>query len=217
MTWRRRFEALIAELSHTPGIVVREATLGPPTTPDVLARARAVAGAAWPDGMTEFYAELGSVDLEYGIHGEQNGGAIHIPRVSDVWDHAAHEDELWFDWLVEENPDHPFTRIRPIDRFVPEAYAVLYPVPTDGSATAPATVHYHHCGEALIPTGLSYRAWLELLLRARGALYWLKLAVGKPTHTTWVEENIALIAARFPSFDPASMSPPVRRQEIRLD
>ena len=52
--------------------------------------------------MTEFYSEIGSVDLEYGIGGETNGGAIHIPAVTDVWDHAGHEDELWFDWLVDE-------------------------------------------------------------------------------------------------------------------
>ena len=216
MTWRRPFEAMIDELSHTPGVVVREARLGPPPPPAVIARAQAIAGAAWPDGMTEFYSEIGSVDLEYGIDGETNGGSIHIPAVTDVWDHASHEDELWFDWLVAENPDHPFTRIRPIDRFVSEAYAVLYPVPTDGSATAPASVHYHYCGEELVPTDLSYTEWLELLLRSRGALYWLKLTLGKSTRTTWVEANLARVAATFPNFDPASMSPPVPKKEISL-
>lgn len=214
MSWKRRFDAMIDELSHLPGVVVREARLGPPTPPDVLARAQAAAGAAWPDGMTEFYSEIGSVDLEYGIGGEANGGAIHIPAVTDVWDHAGHEDELWFDWLVDEDPEHPFTQIRPIDRFVPEAYAVLYPVPADGSATGPATVHYHYCGEELVPTDLSYTEWLELLLRSRGALYWLKLTLGAPTRTTWVEANIARVAALFPSFDPPSISPTVPKKEI---
>lgn len=202
MSWRARFEALFHELSSHPEVTLTEAKLGPPTDPAVLAAAQKVAGAAWPKGMTELYAELGSVDIAYGVT-DGAGGAIHIPTVTDVWDHAAHEDELWFDWLVDENPDHPFTHVRPIDRFTNEAYAVLYPVPSD----APARVHYHYCGERLTPTGLTYEEWLELLLRARGASYWLTLATGGQRGETWVERNTARIADVFPSFDPTSMRP----------
>jgi hypothetical protein len=204
MKWRPRFERLVAELSSHPAITVRKARIGAPTAAAIIANAKAVAGAAWPDGMTDFYSEMSSVDIDYEVAGsEGNGGSIHIPTVTDVWDHAKHEDELWFDWLVAEKPDHPFTRIRPIDRFVPEAYAVLYPVPSRG----PATVHYHYCGEDLVPTGLRYERWLELLLRARGAHYWLNLTTGPAGGRTWVEENFDRVAAIFPDFDPGSMSP----------
>ena len=205
---------MIRELSSRPEVTVTEARLGPPTDPGVLAAAQAVAGAAWPKGMTELYSELSTVDIAYRVAGsEPNGGAIHIPTVTDVWDHAGHEDELWFDWLIEENPDHPFTRIRPIDRFMSEAYAVLYPIPSD----APATVHYHYCGESLTPTGLSYERWLELLLRSRGASFWLVLTTGPRTRSTWVEQNIDRVADLFPDFDPRSMSPRTPFEEVDTD
>ena len=83
-----------------------------------------------------------------------------------------------------------------MDRFVSEAYAVLYLVPSD----APA-VHYHYCGENLTPTGLSYENWLELLLRSRGASYSHTLATGPRTGDTWVDMNIHRIAKLFPDFD----------------
>lgn len=213
MGWAVRFAELIRELSTTRGVTVRRAGIGPPTAPHVLAAARRVAGSAWPPGMTELYTELSHVHVEYEVAGSGgNGGSISIPTVSDVWDHAAHEDELWFDWLVEENPDHPFTRIRPIDRFVPEAYAVLSPVPVPGDA--PATVHYHYCGEDLIPTGLSYLEWLDALLRSRGALYWLSLTTGPRSGRTWVDENLDRVAALFPGFEPARLSPAIARAPI---
>lgn len=204
MRWRPRFEALVEELGSTPGVRLTSAVIGPPTDPHVLAAARVVAGAAWPHEMTALYEELGHVDIAYEIDGSGHGGRIAIPTVTDVWDHGGHEDELWFDWLVEESPDHPFTRIRPIDRFVPEAYAVLYSVPGD----APATVHYHYCGEELTPTGLSYEQWLERLFVARGATYWLQLAMGPSTKRTWVEENLERVAALFPDFVPSALHPP---------
>ncbi|MCX5747196.1 MAG: hypothetical protein NT062_32400 [Proteobacteria bacterium] len=204
MHWRSRFEALVDELDSTPGIRIVRAEIGPPTSPHVLAAAREVAGAAWPAEMTELYAELSQVAITYEVAGSGgNGGAIHIPVVTDVWDHAGHEDELWFDWLVDEEPAHPFTRIRPIDRFTEEAYAVLYPVPADG----PAMVCLHVCGETLWPTGLTYAAWLELLLRARGAAYWLSLTTGPRPRRTWVDENLDRVAALFPSFAPAALVP----------
>lgn len=204
MPWRLRFEALVRELSNCPQVTLIEAEIGPPTDAAVIEKARRQAGAAWPRGMTELYAELSFVDIAYRVEGSDgNGGAIHIPTVTDVWDHEGHEEELWFDWMVDDNPNHPFTRIRPIDRFVNEAYAVLYPVPGD----VPATVHYHYCGEELIPTGLSYERWLALLLRSRGVSYWLTLATAPRSRTTWVEENIDRVAKLFPDFDPASIRP----------
>lgn len=204
MSYRRRFEELIDELKRCSAVRLSEASLGPPTEPGELARWRGVAGAAWPSGMSELYTELSSVDVAYTIDGG-GSGAIHIPRLSGVWDHDALEDDLWFDWL---EADHPFHRLRPIDRFADEACAVLFPVPADREAS----VAYHYCGETLVPTGLSYRAWLELLFRSRGVAYWLDLSLGPSTgRRTWIEEGIENMAALFPDFRPSSMRPSMPR------
>ena len=209
--YRTRFEQLILELSSKPELEITEATIGPATSPEVLAAARAVAGAAWPDGMSELYAELSRVDVEFRSRsGDVPSGGIHIPTVTDVWDHAAHEDELWFDWLEEDSPLH---HIRPIDRFVPEAYAVLYPVPSN----SPALVHFHYCGESLVPTGLTYRAWLEELFKARGVAYWLDIFTGPRSAYTWVERGHDAMAQLFPDFDPIGSAPPQPRAEIPID
>lgn len=63
------------------------------------------------------------------------------------------------------------------------------------------------------PTGLSYERWRELLLRSRGASYWLTLATGRRTG----DKNIHRIVDIFPDFDPASMSPTTPYEEIDTD
>ncbi len=206
-----RFETLISELASKSELEVIEGTIGPPTSPAEIQAARAVAGTAWPDGMAELYGEVSRVDVEFRPRAPNGpSGGIHIPTVTDVWDHAGHEDELWLDGLDE---DSPLRHVRPIDRFTSEAYAVLYPVPGD----CPAMVHYHYCGESLVPTGLSYRAWLEELFKARGVAYWLTVFTGPRRDTTWVEEGLDAMARLFPDFDPIAASPPQFRGEIPLD
>lgn len=205
MHYRVRFEQMFAELRALPDVTVREARVSE-AAPGDLERWQPIAGAAWPVGMTELYAELSGVDLDYRI-GDITGG-IHIPDLS-LWDHDALDGELWFDFTEDSSALH---RIRPIDRFVPEAYTVLYL----DSADAPAKVAYHYCGEALVPTALTYREWLELLFRARGVAYWIQLATGPASHRTWVEDNIDAIATLFPDFDPASMMPSEAFGEVEL-
>jgi uncharacterized protein (TIGR02996 family) len=207
MHYRVRFEQMFEELRARPDISVRTALIEGPVLDD-LARWKKVAGAAWPPGMTELYSELSGVDLEYKIEGGSLGGAIHIPALS-LWDHGPLDGELWFDFTDDDNPLH---RLRPIDRFVSEAYTVLYLRDPDRVAE----VAYHYCGETLIPTRLSYREWLEMLFRSRGVFYWIKLAVEKRGRGTWVEDGIAQVAKRFPDFDPAAMSPTTDCEEVEL-
>jgi hypothetical protein len=190
-------------------VTVRSATIEA-AVPEAIDAWKPVAGAAWPPGMTELYSEVSRVDLEWSVEGEDGvSGAIHIPDLR-LWDHAGLEDELWFDFTEDDSALHA---IRPIDRFTAEAYAVLFLDRT------PAEVAYHYCGESLVPAGLSYREWLELLFRARGVQYWIQLALGPPPppdRETWVEEGIARAAKLFPDFDPASMSPARQRLEVDL-
>lgn len=210
-SYRQRFDALLAELSQHAAIRVTRASIAPPAAPDVIARARAIAGGAWPDGMGELYASVGKVDIEWDAPKiDSLSGGIHIPTVTDVWDHAAHQDELYFDFCP---PSDPLRRIRPIDRFCPEAYAVLYPVPS----AEPSRVHYHYCGESLVETGLTYRAWLDALFVARGVSYWLGAFTGpRVTRKTWVEEGHDAFARLFPDYDPARMCAAAPQREIPL-
>lgn len=211
MHYVTRFEQMFAELRAHPEIEVTKADL---TRADVgsdeMAAWRERAAGSWPEGMTELYDEVTEVELTYRVKDDEStGGAINIPSLS-LWDHDALEDELWFDFTEEDSALH---FIRPIDRFVPEAYAVLYLRP-EGK---PAEVAYHYCGEELVPTGLTYREWLDLLFRSRGVLYWLQLTLGPGRDKTWVGDGIERVAKLFPDFDPKSMQPKKRHKEIALD
>jgi uncharacterized protein (TIGR02996 family) len=206
MSYRVRFEQMIAELKAHPDVTVKRADIAD-ARPDELARWHAVAGPAWPEGMTELYSEVSKVSIDYKVNGVKSvNGSIHIPTL-ELWDHDQLEDELWFDFTEPESALH---RIRPIDRFVAEAYTVLY-LRDDKS---PAEVAYHYCGESLVPVGLTYREWLELLFRARGVLYWIQLAIGPRKDTTWVGEGIDHVAKMFGDFDPTSMSPKTAFDEV---
>jgi len=208
MNYRVRFEQMFAELRATPHITVKEAEIHAASPKDI-GRWREVAGATWPEGMSELYSEVSGVDLEWKFDDRESvSGAIHIPNL-ELWDHDKLEDELWFDFTEEDSALH---RIRPIDRFVPEAYGVLYLE----SNAHPAKVAFHYCGEELVPTDLDYREWLELLFRSRGTSYWLQLALGPSQGDTWVEHGIAHVAKVFPDFDPKSMSPKRRHKEIPI-
>lgn len=205
MHYRVRFEQMFAELRVRPDVEIRVASIDDPL--DDLETWKRAAGAAWPAGMTELYTELSGVELEYRI-GEDASGGIHIPSLS-LWDHDALDGELWFDFTEETSALH---RIRPIDRFISEAYTVLYLE----TPSAPARVAYHYCGESLVPLGITYREWLELLFRARGALYWIQLAMGPGGRRTWVEEGIEHVAKLFPDFDPESIRPASAFPEVDL-
>jgi uncharacterized protein (TIGR02996 family) len=208
MHYRVRFEQMFAELRARPEMEIRTAEIDPPD-PAAIPRWQKVAGAAWPAGMAELYSQLSGVRLDYSVKDrEDTGGAINIPAL-DLWDYQALNGELWFDFCL---PDSPLHFIRPIDRFVAEAYAVLYLRP----AGQPADVAFHYCGERLVPTGFTYREWLELLFRSRGAHFWLDATLTPTRDTTWTGECVAHLARLFPDFDPDSMKPARARPEVRL-
>lgn len=212
MSYRKRFEDLVSRLAANDRVRVkpprggeywrlsgpgeRGMHVGPPTPPEQIAAARAVAGASWPDGMTELYEELSFVDIAYDIpcnrrelesfgHTALNipntfaeeaarlfadpedravlmdGGKIQILPVGQVWDFDALEDVLWFS---DPELDAPGLRLlRPIDIYDEYNHAVLYPVPGRDPRVHDFNIEGH-----LTDTGLSYRAWLERVLRSCG-------------------------------------------------
>lgn len=225
MKYRERFVRLIDQVRACPGLVLEKATLEPPTPPGEIARACAMAGAAWPRGMTALYTELGGVDIRFRSartrivkhpggsedhFDSEPSGSIRIPPVGTIWDVAELEDVLWFD----HNPvDHPLRKLRPIDWFGPEGCAVLH---VDGPDAEPL-VHYHYCGEILIPTGLSYFDWLEALFVSRGVSYWILAHTGPlaSLDPSFVK-HFTEMAKLFPDYDPAKSSPPTGRPEINV-
>jgi uncharacterized protein (TIGR02996 family) len=211
MHYRVRFEQMFAELRAHPAITVEKATIDEPMLEEI-PRWREVAGAYWPTGMEELYTELAGVDLEWVVTDTKSSnapvaGGIHIPSL-DLWDYDALENELWFDFLEGTSPLHD---LRPIDRFIPEAYTVLY-----CPAEEPSKIAYHYCGERLVPTDLTYREWLELLFRSRGTLYWIQLATSPERDNTWVGDGVDRVAQLFPDLDPGSMRPAEECPEVDL-
>ena len=170
--------------------------IGPPTPPAQIEAARAIAGDSWPDGMTELYEQLSFVDLCYDIpcnrrelesfgHTALNipntfpaeaarlfadpedravvidGGRIQILPVGQVWDFEALEDVIWFS---DSALDSPHLRlIRPLDIYDEYNHAVLYPVPSQQPKVHDFNIEGH-----LVNTGLSYREWLERVVRSCG-------------------------------------------------
>lgn len=199
--YKARFEKMFAELRATPGVTVEEAEIAPPD-PEATAKWKAVAGAEWPEGMSELYAEVGKVDLFWSLDGAEMG-AIHIPAIGSVWDSEGLEGDLWFG---DQPENHPFRKMRPIDRFIPEACAVLYQ----------GKVAFHYCGEELTPLDLPFEDWLALLFRSRGVMYWLQELKGPRDGQTWVEDNIDKVAKLFPDYEPETMSPAELRPELEL-
>ncbi len=221
MSYRARFESLVSDLQSHPKVTIQTATIGPPTDPAVLVAAQKIAGKAWPSGMTAFFEQMSSVSIAFVAAGTNASGGpcevrgtIAIPRVEDMFDYAGLEEETWFDFLES---DHPFHLIRPLDRFVPEAYAVLYPVNINPAANAvQSRVMYHFCGEELWETGMSFEQYIDFLLITRGIHYSIKLKVGPRGASTWVEEMHDAAHRLFPDFDPNALAAPTRRAEIRF-
>jgi len=208
MHYRVRFQQMIAELKAHPEIELKEAKIEKAKPKDI-EKWKKVAGASWPEGMEDLYNEVSGVHIEWKAPNlDSVNGGISIPSLS-LWDHDALEDELWFDFT---EPDTALHHIRPIDRFVAEAYTVLYLKP----AGKPARVAYHYCGEELVPTDLSYREWLEQLFRSRGVLYWVQLAAGK-SGGDWVARGFEEAARMFPDFDPKSIKSKKQHKEVDLE
>lgn len=217
--YRARFEALIEGLRQHPNLLDLRAELGEPTDPEAIEEARALVGKAWPEGLTEFFQELSFVEISFKASstnpkGEPRDvyGTISIPNVTSMFDYENLEDEIYFDFM---EGDHPFHLIRPLDRFVPEAYVVLYPIHKDVEKnTKPAHIAYHYCGEELWDTDLSFTDYIDFLMLSRGIHYGIKLKVGPRDRYTWVEEMQDTTQKLFPDFDPKVLATKRKRTEI---
>lgn len=209
-SYRARLEAMFEQLRRHPKIRVKQAFLGPPVPAYELASYRHLAGGALSPGLEALWSEVSFVDLEWSCKHPLDDpdepeltGSVHIlppARTFSDW-----EDVLWFDFI---EPDHPYRHIRPFDFFVPEAAAVLYPIPGEHE------VYYHYCGEELHPTGMSVEQWFERLLRSRGCWYWIEACCVDGQDSAQTRQLFEAMPLLFEDFDPADFSPLTTRGEL---
>jgi hypothetical protein len=199
MKYRPRIESMISSLKSNPLVDVETAVLGPPADPELVSRLREAHRGHVPEEIFDFYGEVGSLELlwwaklpEASRDDMSWSGRIKLVPLQAVVSADEWRDLLWFDGNSES---HPFRLIRPVDFWVNEACAVLYPVPGD------AKICYHYCGEELWPTGLTFDQWFDRLLASRGFWYWLKALIARPNGDA--AHFRAVMPKVFPDFDPS--------------
>lgn len=208
---RQRICDMVDELRNTRYVQVDNFTIAPGLSASQLERAAEEAGGPLPRGMADFYRRCGGLSLQWRLteEGEQVldaegfAGAIEIMPLVHLQNGNGRgntvlqdwKGSIWFDFEGGER----FKRVLPVDFFVAEACAALYPAnPIDADGVVPS-VHFHYCGQGLSPLGVSFNEYVALALRARGGWYWLQLLC-----FTSRDENCAFLKVApklFPDLD----------------
>ena len=168
--WRERFDKLVEEIRSHPMLRLDRSEIRAPASEADIDRALHAAGGTLPDGVADLYRQMDGASIEWSTRGEIHfetkdspTGAINLlPLIRDRGESifGSWKNVVWF------SEDDKFRRVAPFDLFTPEAGSVFYPMPGE------MKVHYHYLGETLSSTGRTFLEYLELLLKARGYLYW---------------------------------------------
>lgn len=204
MDYWAAFAALAQELRQNRSIEVVRFELLHPAAGSAGAQGRRMKGV--PRAAREFYAQVGAVRLEWQsrVHEDPDvAGRVNIlplDRVLQDW-----KGDIYF----EEDATAGSRRFfRPFDFFVPEAAAgILIRGEPDEQ------VYLYTYDDEPFPLGVDLAGYIELLLRARGFLYWqmipVALALGRPS-----AEALRFRSAMpqlFPGFDPGEFERLYRR------
>ncbi|KAL2847337.1 hypothetical protein BJX68DRAFT_113071 [Aspergillus pseudodeflectus] len=146
-----------------------------------------------PKLLPENLSELPPWEQQYYDYSVPQGhvNIIPITQIFGSW-----EDDLYFpedgegegecdpndppyeeDDKMEEEEDwrFRFAHLKPLDRFVPEAYTVLIgPKKKDRPQKFSNYIAYHYCGEELVETRYTFADYVERLLISRGYWYWVR-------------------------------------------
>ena len=212
-TWRKRFTDLGAEIRNHPLLNVERFELGDPAPADALRAAEEAAGGTLPDGMREVYQEINGCRLEWRARDPKSFDTVEPPMgfiqlleigastgtIFGSWD-----DEIWF----SQDGDETFKGVKPVDFFINEACAALYPVPGD------MKMHYHYLGEELHPTGYSFLQYLELLFKSRGYFYWQQALCVDKQLSQRTKEFRTIMPVLFPDFESEAFKPNTSQGEI---
>jgi hypothetical protein len=213
-TWRERFEKLGAEISNHPLLIVDRLEVGDPASEDDIEAAKSAAGGALPKGMQEIYSEMNGFRLDWQardedrFEGQKPHGRIRLLMIGTDVDmiFASWNNEIW----SPKDGDERFKAVKPVDYFLAESCAALYPVPGD------MMMHYHDLGEELHPTGYSFLEYLDLLLKSRGYLYWQHLLCADNQETPEAQEFRANMPRLFPDYDESVFRPNTTQHEMAL-
>jgi len=215
MRWRDRFAELGAEIRRHPLLKVDRYELGAPASPDAIRDAEKAAGGRLPDGMREVYEQINGLRLEWSARDPSTFDTVQPPtgyiKLLEIGTSTGTIFGSWDDWIwFSQDGDETFKNVKPVDFFINEACAALYPVPGE------MKIHYHYCGEELHPTGYSFLEYLELLLESRGYFYWqTALCVDKQRSKTVVEFR-SVMPRLFADFDNEAFRPNTTQGEIRF-
>lgn len=204
--YRRRLEAMIAELEAHPAIEVEEAVLRPPASAQELAAATRLAAGRLPAGVEEVYRELGGIELawrhdvaELRTGDQRDRGYVHLlppGRVFGDW-----KDVVWFDSFPG---GERFRHVKPFDLFQPETCACF--LQDEGGAPGDR-VAVHHLGESLVETGHTFTAYLERLLVSRGCWGWLQTLAAATTDDDEAEACRHRVSVLFPDAEVGLLQP----------
>lgn len=198
-TYRTRLDAMIADLERNPRVQLVEADVAPPAPSSDIDSARGLAGGRLPDGVEDFYREVGAVRLTWRhtvpelLHGDlSDQGLVRILPLPEVFGD-------WQGVTWHSADDREYRDVKPFDMFVPEACAAF--VPPRG------TVHYHYFGEELYDTGYAFGAYLERLLASRGFWYWPQTLCRELQDSAEVAAFRRAMPVLFPGHDDALFRP----------
>lgn len=202
MSWRDRFEALLAELQAHPDLHVSLGEIEGPR--DTIDQAEEELGAPLPSGVREFYSEIGRVLIIWNHQSEHHAaGTFNMDPILTTFGTPWVRDEYMHPW-----------RVRAFDYVLdqPPAFNAHYYAGVDPERTD--TMYWVHYSEGdpkgpdpidVRPLGLGFEEYLDAALRARGFGFWQE-AFAKPAASTLAASNLELMNRMLPElfddFDP---------------
>ncbi|MEW2176329.1 hypothetical protein AB0890_08360 [Streptomyces sp. NPDC005406] len=201
---RHRLDSLIAELRENPRVELLDHALTEPLPSDRISRIIEESGSRLPDGVEEFYRQVGSFRLDW---------RCTVPEIQqgDSSDHGVVDilpiDRVLGDWSgVTWFPtgEQEFRPVVPFDFFTPEACVAFER--GDGGVFG-EKLSYHYFGEELTSMNRTFGEYVELLIASRGYWYWPKTLCAGHEDSAEVADfrrNMPLI---FPDYDDAMFQP----------
>ena len=159
--------------------------INPPATDKEIQLAEKYLKRKIPKDILDFYKEANGLQLSWELRERYQDkfdsdtieGHILILPIQEVF--KDWKDIIYFDFEGGET----FKLLHPIDFFVAEACAALYLDDSDNPG-----VYYHYCGEEMYSLNMTFKEYLNALLKTRGFWYWQTAVVAELTGEEDIEE-----------------------------
>lgn len=216
--FRQHFEELVDELDSNPNIDIVELEFGDPAPEELFRVAQEQLGAPIPWEMRAFYREMNGFKLhwvlrntdelseELEVEVPEDHAMLFLPlfHPEPSPHHRISPRGVFNDWhdLIRINGDEA-PLIRPVDCFIEDACAALYPMP----GKTP-TVHLHDFENVLHDTGRTFGQYIALALQSRGFWFWMAALTEESQDREEVEVFRTTMPILFPDFDDDLFQPP---------